>query len=467
MIKFGTSGWRGVIGEDFTFRNVRLVTKALVNLMNKFGRGHNGFLVGYDTRFLSEKFAHETAKILTDAGFKTFLSDRDVPTPAISYKIISERLDGGINFTASNNTAEYNGLKFFSSTGCTALPEQTDLLEKEIDKIEAEGSIVKTPPLIREVETIDIREEYLEFVKEKIKLDTFINSDIKLGLDLLYGTARDYLDAIFYSSGCETHTIHNFRDPYFGGYSPQSTEENLEELKALIKEKNLDVGLATNADSDRFGVLDENGNYIHPNVINPLLLHYLAGDRELEGAIARSVATSHILDHVAKIHNLDVVETPVGFKYISSLFVSDKICFGGEESGGITLKGHVPIKDGILACALVAEMITRTGKPLSLLIKEMFDAIGQKIYFDSANYNISEQEKPVIKKKLSQIPSKLGDMKVVNVNQTDGVKLYLEDDSWVLIRFSGTEPKIRIYAEGLTQKTVDSLMETARSYYVI
>ncbi|MBN2134355.1 MAG: phosphoglucomutase/phosphomannomutase family protein [Acidobacteria bacterium] len=467
MIKFGTSGWRGIIGEDFTFKNVRLVTKALANIITNNKRGKNGILVGYDTRFLSERFAKETANILAAEGIKTYLTLRDTPTPAISYEIIKSKLEGGINFTASNNSAEYNGLKFFSNNGCTALPEQTDLLEQEIDKIEMEGTVISAPPLVASVESIDIKDSYIEFLKEKINFEPLINSGLQVGLDLLYGTARDYLDELLYSSGCKIHPLHNFRDPYFGGYSPQSTEENLVELKELIKEKKLDIGLATNADSDRFGVLDEKGNYIHPNVIIPCLLNYLAVDRKFTGAVARSVATSHIIDHVAKKHGLDVIETPVGFKYISSLLVTNKICFGGEESGGMTKINHIPVKDGILACMLVVEMLARTGEPLSRLIRKMFEDIGGEIFFTAESFNIDDEGLAFTRKRLKNIPSKIADIRVVNISQTDGVKLYLEDDSWVLIRFSGTEPKIRLYAESSDRKSLSRIMKAAKEHYIL
>jgi len=466
-IKFGTSGWRGIIGEDFTFRNVRLVTKAVANLIHTYGRIDGGILVGYDTRFLSERFAQETAKILSNEDIKTSITNRDAPTPAISYYIMNNSLEGGINFTASHNSAEYNGLKFFSSTGSVALPELTDLLEKEIDKLETAGAVIKTAPFGKSICVVDVKDDYLDFVKNKIDYKVFQNKKLKIGLDLLYGTARDYLDELLFDSGCMVDTLHNFRDPYFGGYSPQTTEENLTELRDLIREKHLSVGLATNADSDRFGVLDEKGRYVHPNLIIPLLLRYLIKDRGLTGAVGRSVATSHIIDFIARQNNMEVIETPVGFKYISSLFISDKIAFGGEESGGISIKGHLPLKDGILACILTAEMMAKTETPLSELIKEMFKEIGQKIFFKNRSFTIKPDEKLLVQKRINKIPSKLGGLKIVNINKSDGVKMYLEDDSWVLVRFSGTEPKFRIYAEGFSEKKVAALMKAAKEYYIV
>jgi len=458
MIKFGTSGWRAKMGEEFTFQNVRIVVQAIANyLRKKFPRRKISVIMNYDTRFLSERYAFEAAKVLSHNQIHVFLTDRDAPSQAQAYQVIKRKAQGGINFTASFNPPEYNGLKFNTETSAPALPEETDKIEEEIKLLKREYSFCPLYPRTEFIEKIDLQEDYLSFIQDKIDFDLIRKAKIKIAVDLLYGTSREYLDEILEENQIPVEEIHGYIDPYFGGITPSCSEENLGELKKLVREKKCHLGIATDADGDRFGVVDEKGNFVIHNLILSLLLDYLVSKKKWRGGIARSVATTHMVDRIARNYDLPLYKTPVGFKYLADLFLKKKIIFGGEESACVAIKDHLPEKDGIFGGLLVVEMIAALGKTLQGQINDLFHKYGKRVGEQkSIPLNAAKEKK--LRKLIKNPPGKLGDRKVINIETIDGIKLDFSDDDWFLLRFSGTEPIIRCYAESGSKKELEKLM---------
>jgi phosphoglucomutase len=458
MIKFGTSGWRAVMGEEFTFHNVRVVVQAAANyLLERYPDQPVSIVVNYDTRFLSERYAFEAAKVLSRNKIRVLLSDRDAPSQAQAYQIIKRGCQGGINFTASFNPPEYNGLKFNTHTGAPALPEVTDRIEAEIQKLDKDFANVPAYARAEHISRIDLQADYLEFLQKKIDFDVIRRSGIKVGVDLLFGTSREYLDEILERNGIPIEEIHGYVDPYFGGVIPSCTEENLRELKRLVRDKKCDLGVATDADGDRFGILDQAGNFIHQNDILAVLLDYLVVTKGWRGGVARSVTTTRLIDRIARRHGLEVYKTPVGFKYMAELFLQGKIIFGGEESACIAVKDHLPEKDGIFAGLLVTEMIAASGRNLSEIRKALFREYGTLVGGQRTLPRTPAREKR-LREFTESPPSTLGARKVEAVEIKDGINLEFADDAWLHLRFSGTEPVIRCYAEAASSRELDDLL---------
>jgi phosphoglucomutase len=467
-IKFGTSGWRGVIADDFTVARVRIVTQAIVDHLVAQGMKDKGVVVGYDTRFMSERFAEESVRVLAANGVHAFHSHRDVPTPAVSFDIIRRKAAGGINFTASHNPPHYNGLKFSPAWGGPALPETTKDIETRANALLEKNCAV--PPTLTEArekglaEDVDLRKAYLDDLKRKIDYELIRKSKLKVAVDLLYGTGRDYLDSALRDAGCAATVIHGHRDTMFGGRSPEPSEENLAELSAIMKKGRFDIGLAVDGDADRFGILDVDGTYINPNQVLALLLDYLCHSRGWKGGAARSIATSHLIDAVAKKNGIDVYETGVGFKFIGDLLVQGKIIFGGEESAGLTIKDHVPEKDGIVACLLAAELAAKEKKSIKELLKRLYKETGV-ILNERVNIHLTEQNSKTVGERLNQPLSELGGLRVKGKKTTaDGTKYMIEDDSWVLMRASGTEPVVRVYVESSSEEKIKRLIDAGTRF---
>ncbi len=461
MIKFGTSGWRGIIGEDFTFENVRIATQGIANYLKKSGQKGTGVVVAYDTRFLSEKFASEAAKILAFNGIQAFLCTRDVPTPCAAFETVRRKAMGAINFTASHNPAEYNGLKFSTSNGAPALPEVTQQIESEIHDVQEKHERLDVYEKRELIEEIDPKDRYLNELRQKVDVETIGKSGLRIAIDSLYGTSRDYLDYFLLEAGVEVKIIHNFRDPYFGGFSPECNEKNLGELRKIIEEEEFDLGLSTDGDADRFGIIDDHNRFVTPNVVLALLALYLKRDRKIPGGLARSVATTHLIDAIARKLEVPFFETPVGFKYIGELILADKIAMGGEESAGMSMYRHLPEKDGILACLLVAEMVAHTGKKLSQLIEDMYNEFGY-FYNKRIDLKLTPQLKESLASKLENPPKQLDGLEVREVNKRDGVKLIFNDQTWLLFRLSGTEPVARVYAEACSPKDLKHVLDAGK-----
>ncbi len=461
MIKFGTSGWRAVMGEEFTFQNVRLVVQAIANyLKKKYPKQKVSVVVNYDTRFLSERFAFEAAKILSHNMIHVYLSDRDAPSQAQALQVIQRKAQAGVNFTASFNPPEYNGLKFNTETGAPALPEVTENIEEELKHLMIDYSFCPLYPSEEYIEKIDLQHDYLSFIQDKIDFELIRKSKIKVAVDPLYGTSREYLDEILEENHIPVEELHAYIDPYFGGIAPSCSEENMKELKAVVREKKCQIGIATDADGDRFGILDEKGNFVIQNLIVSLVLDYLVSKKMWKGGVARSVATTHLVDRIARKYDLPLFRMPVGFKYIADLFLKNKIIFGAEESACMAIKDHLPEKDGIFAGLLVVEMMAVLGKNLTELIADLFNEYGKRVGQQQSVPLDSKREKKLAKLKQDP-PAKLGTRKVINSKNIDGIKLNLSEDDWILLRPSGTEPLIRCYAEAGSQKEVRIMMKNS------
>jgi phosphoglucomutase len=458
MIRFGTSGWRAVMGAEFTFANVRIVVQAIANtLRRRFPGRAISVVVNYDTRFLSERYANEAAKILSHNQIQVLLSDRDAPSQAQALQIIMRRAQAGINFTASFNPPEYNGLKLNLETGAPALPGETDRIEEEIRRLAKAPPSFPYYPRTEFVKKIDLQSDYLEFIQNKIDFVSIQKSKLRIGVDLLYGTSREYLDEILEDNNIPVEEIHGYVDPYFGGITPSCSEQNLRELRKLVLEKECDLGIATDADGDRFGILDRKGRFVIQNIILSLLLDYLIRVKGWRGGVARSVSTTHLIDRVARRYGLPLFKTPVGFKYMADLFLRRQIIFGGEESACIVVKSHLPEKDGIFAGLLVTEMMAVTGKSLSDLKKEFFREYGRK-FSGQRRVLLQPRGERVLKDLIINPPEHLGGRRVQGVERIDGIKFDFDDDDWLLLRLSGTEPVIRCYAEANSKAELDKLL---------
>ena len=461
-IKFGTSGWREIISEGFTIENVRIVSQAIADYVKGKGQAGMGVVVGYDTRFMSEVFAERAARVLAANGIKAYLSDRDVPTPAVSMEILRRKAAGGINITASHNPPEYSGIKFSPDWGGPALPETTKEIEERANALLKDPKVQDMPlDEARKkglIEVVSILKPYTDAIKGRIDFSVIGAKSPRVAIDLLYGTARGYLDAVLRGAGIDVTVLHDNRDPYFGGHRPEPAEEYLEELIRVVEDGGYTIGLATDGDADRFGIVDEGGEFITPNELIALAFDYLVRVRGWQGGVARSVATTHLVDRVAELHGREVYETPVGFKFIGELICGDKIVIGGEESAGLTIKGHVPEKDGILACLLALEMVCREGVSLRKQLDRLFTKTG-KVLTRRVNLTLTEELKEKLKAKLAAGPASFAGKKVVKSVTIDGHKFVLEDGSWLLMRLSGTEPVVRLYVEA---GSADDLMTLSK-----
>jgi len=456
-IRFGTSGWRAVIADEFTFANARRVTTAIARVLAEDGRGGELVLVGYDTRFLAERFAAEAAGLFAREGFRAEVSSRPVPTPTLAFEIRRRAAAGGVNFTASHNPPRYLGIKFSTSDGAPALPEITQRIEERIGGMgEVAPPDGAEPPV-----SFDPVPEYLADLGKKISASDVARGRPHFSLDFRFGTSAGFLDTFLESAGAHLSRLNAKRDPLFGGLSPQCGEKELVGLSAEVLARRSRLGLACDGDSDRFGVCDERGRYVSPNRILALVFRDLAGRKGRRGGVARSVATTHALDALAKNFGVPCYETPVGFKYIGEKLIAGEIVFGGEESAGLTIEGHVPEKDGILADLLVAEMCGATGKTLTELSDDLDREIGP---FRSARVDLplSPEEKESLGRLEASPPQEVAGKHVAKVDSIDGIKLILEGGSWILIRESGTEPLARLYVEAGSEEEVAALTRAAR-----
>lgn len=463
-IKFGTSGWRGLIADDFTFANVRLAVTAIAEHV-KTKSTNPTLLVGYDTRFYSEEFSALAVAILQHHGIRALLCDTFTPTPAIAYEIQRSKLDGAINFTASHNPAQYHGLKFSSADAGPALPEVTQDVEARAAKLFAAGGVpslkahAATP-----TEKINLRENYLKRLEQLVKFDILAKAKAKFAVDALHGCGAGYLNRVLADHGVPVETIRADRDVLFDGTGPDVSEENLAPLRNLVLSCKSTAGLATDGDADRFGIVDSDGAWVQPNLILALVYDYLVESRNWKMPAARSVATSELLDAAAKSHGQTTFQTPVGFKYIGQLIREDKIAMGGEESAGLTIRGHVPEKDGILACLLVAEMSAARGASISEQVQQLFNKVGRSFAPIRENLHLTDEQKAVAIQKSKTDASTLLGRSVKSVDRTDGAKFAFDDGSWILLRLSGTEPLLRLYVETETPAASAKLVREATEW---
>jgi len=462
-IKFGTSGWRAHIADEFTLGNVRRAVRAVAgHARSKTDKPT--LIVGHDTRFFSEEFARAACEVLIVEGIHVLLCPHPTPTPVIAHEILRRKTDGAINFTASHNPAEYHGLKFSGPDGGPALPEVTKDIEARAAALPAEEGRTQEHRARPDVEEIDPAPHYFKRLKELVRFGPLAKSGSWFVCDAVYGCGAGYTDKALLDNSITCGAIRGDRDVLFGGHGPDPSEENLAPLKSAVLEAKAAAGLATDGDADRFGILDGDGGFVQPNHILALLFDYLVESRGWKLGTARSVATTHLLDAAARHHDVNLYETPVGFKYVGELIKQDKIALGGEESAGLSIRGHVPEKDGVLACLLVAEMMAVRGKPIREQLSDLFAKVGAEFWPLRVNLHLSEEVKQRTLDRLKQDFFKFLGRKVQRINRTDGVKVIFENGWWVLMRLSGTEPLLRIYVETENLEASRRLVATTQEW---
>jgi phosphoglucomutase len=376
---------------------------------------------------------------------------------------MQEKLDGAINITASHNPGEYNGLKFSTSDGAPALPEVTTEIENEIEQLQKSNWEFTAQPNDALIESVEIGPAYLRDLATKVDTKKIREAGLSLAYDAMHGSGAGYLDGFLRQENIPAMVLHANRDVYFGGHHPEPAAEQLGELKIVMKKNWLKLGLATDGDADRFGILDEGGEYIYPNELIAMLVDYLVESRGWKGGVARTVATTHLIDRVAKYHNLELLETPVGFKFIGEYIKAGRIILGGEESAGLSIRGHTPEKDGILACLLITEMVASRGKSLKNQLNELFSKVGA-VYNRRLNVKLDPAISERVKQKIASDVREFHGRRVVEENRVDGLKLLFDDGSWVLMRPSGTEPVVRFYAESTSKEDLEKLLEYGRQW---
>jgi alpha-D-glucose phosphate-specific phosphoglucomutase len=464
-IKFGTSGWRARIADTYTFANVRRLTRAVAEHLKQTGEATHGAVVGYDTRFASEDFAAAAAGVLAQAGIRSRLAVAAVPTPTVAHTVIHHRAAAGITITASHNPAPDNGFKLSAPTGGPALPEVTRAIEARVAGLGDPGGMsIAEARAAGLVESVDFAPAYLEQCRRMVELDRIRAARLRVVVDVMYGPARGYLDLLLEEAGCEVTLLHGARDVMFGGHPPEPAEEYLGELIRTVREQGAHLGLATDGDADRFGIVDRDGTVLAPNPILALVLRHLLLHRGWRGGVGRSVATTHLLDALAGRYGCEIHETPVGFKYLGDLITHGRAMFGGEESGGMSLKGHAPEKDGILACLLAAEVAAVEGAALGAVLERLYGEVGRLLSI-RVNIPLSDSVRRELPARIASPPTALGSHAVKRVQTTDGLKLHLDGNAWVLVRPSGTEPVARLYVEATDAATLETLRDAARQHF--
>jgi alpha-D-glucose phosphate-specific phosphoglucomutase len=476
-IHFGTDGWRAVISDTFTFNNLRLVTQAIADAITASGwtgeeesvvnpptTRSRKIVIGFDTRFLSDRYATEAARVLAANGFHVILSQADAPTPAISFAIKDHKAIGGVMITASHNAPRYNGIKLKSYTAASALPEQCRRVEVYLNDNEEQG---RGPNLMDYeqahrlglINRFNPIPSYYDHLRKLIDFNTISNGKLRVVVDSMYGSGRGVIRGILQGTGCEVHEIRGEMNPGFGGVHPEPIARYLGALAGAISTGVGNFGLATDGDADRIGAMDERGNFVDPHKIMALALKHLVEKRKMTGSVVRTVSTTRMIDRLASKYGLTLHETPVGFSHIADYMIKEDVLIGGEESGGISFKGHIPEGDGILLGLLLIEILASSEGTLYELVEDLLKEVGPA-YYQRKDLRLRH---PVSKEKMvislqNDVPATIGGESIVKVSSLDGVKYIMSDDSWLLIRPSGTEPVLRVYAEGRSSDMVKALL---------
>ena len=460
-IKFGTDGWRDIIADDFTFKNVSIVSRAIGEFITHNYEKTLPLYIGYDSRFLSKEFANCAANEFIKQGIKIMLSDSVVPTPVVAYHAFKNKSAGAIQFTASHNPPKYCGLKYITNYGGPAPERITDEITKLInDCRDAPAGRLYNGQIIP---LFNPRTEYFRHIGTLIDFQKIKNAKLKIIYDPLFGAGLNYLDHLIKEAGCEIYTIHNRHDPLFGGLLPEPREENLNDLKEAIISKQATIGLATDGDADRLGIMDEKGIFYSPNKIASMLVKHLIKNKKLTGNVVRTLSTTHLVDHLAKKYNLKVIETKVGFKWIAEEMLKTQVLIGLEESGGISILNHIPDKDAILAGMLITEMVAYENKPLNEIYLETLKDAEWKCINDRFDLYLDEKEKnSLIEYLQSKKINEINGLKVISVNTQEGAKYLFEDGSWFFARSSGTEPMARVYFEATSDKILEIMKSSVR-----
>ena len=466
QIKFGTSGWRAVMAEEFTFANVRRAVGGIARYVASQKPQGARVIVGRDPRFLGETFCTMAAEILARLQITPLLVAEPAPTPAFAHAVIQKKADGVINFTASHNPPEYNGIKFSTPDGCPALPEVTKKIEAEIvagDNTPPAGAGPFQDMVTTAYQALDPKPGYLKRLAEIVDLEVIRKANLRVAFEPMWGSARGYSDELLRAAGVQVATLHDYRDVLFGGHAPEPDDHLLEDLRKKMRQTGAQIGIATDGDADRFGIVDADGTFLQPNYIIALLFDYLVESRGWKNGVAKSVATTNLINALAQAHGVELHETPVGFKYIGELIMQDKIAIGGEESAGLSIRHHVPEKDGVLAGLLCCEAVAKRGKSLGEQLKALCNQVGS-YYPQRENFRLTPEVKSKFTEKLRSDPKEFCGHPVGQVVRTDGLKLVFSDGSWVCYRLSGTEPVVRVYTEARSEKGLEKLSTAAKHW---
>jgi phosphomannomutase len=461
-IKFGTDGWRGIIAEDFTFANVRLVARAVADYLEQTGLGKKGLIIGYDTRFASADFARAAAEVIAASGTRVYLCDRPLPTPVISYGVLARKAGGAVIITASHNAPRWNGFKVKTTEGASAPTEVITLIEENIARL-AGSPPPESGPQGGAVDYIDLAPPYFKQMESLVDLPALRQAGLKVVIDSMYGAGAGYLRTLLEGGSSRLVEINGQPNPNFPGIErPEPIMPNLAGLSSRVVTETGSVGLATDGDADRIGIIDENGNFLNQLQVYALLALYLLDVRRQRGPIVKTITSTSMLYRLGKLYDVPVIETPVGFKYIAPVMVREKAIIGGEESGGFGFRGHVPERDAILAGLYFLDFMVKTGKTPSQLLEYLYEKVGPH-YYNRLDVAFPKDERRGMTRRLEESqPPRINGTAVVKKDTFDGFRFTLADDSWLLIRFSGTEPLLRIYAEASSQTTVERLLQAGK-----
>jgi alpha-D-glucose phosphate-specific phosphoglucomutase len=464
-VKFGTDGWRAVISETFTFGNLRLVAQAIADFVKEQNGDEPSVVIGFDTRFLSDRYAAEVARVMAANGIYTWLARADTPTPAVSYAVVNKKALAGVMITASHNAPRYNGVKLKASYGGSASPAQNQrvefLLERQSQTAVGPNLMDLEKAIQQElVRKFDPSWAYYEHLSTLVDLDVISGAELRIVADGMYGSGRGAIGEVLARGRSRVHNIRHEMNPGFGGIHPEPIVRHLGLLMSTIQSGHWSVGLATDGDADRIGAVDEKGDFVDPHRIFALVLRYLINKRGWQGKVVRTVSTTRMIDRIAARHNLPIIETPVGFNHIADHMLAGGVLMGGEESGGMSIQGHIPEGDGVLMGLLLLEVMADARMPLSALVEDLLADVGPAQYARTD----MKLSRPVAKSEMVKMlaetaPAQIEGVAIEDVQTTDGVKYYLNDGSWLLIRPSGTEPVLRVYAEAPDDKRVAALLK--------
>ena len=465
-IKFGTDGWRAVIADDFTFANVRFCAQGAADYLKQKGLAGRGVYIGYDHRFASEDFAAAAAEVIAANGIKVFLSPKAIPTPFVSFGVINKQTGGGIAITASHNPAKWNGFKFREETGASVSSETALEVEKHIDYA-FNAHKVNTIPLAqalkeKSVEYFDLTPHYFASINKLIDLNRLQNTGLKITVDSMYGVGAGYFKTLLSGGTTQVTEINSERNPSFPGINPEPIAVNLQKLLSLVRQQQASVGLATDGDADRIGIIDEKGQFLTQLQVFALLCLYLLEVRGERGALVKTITSTSMLDRLGELYKVPVYETPVGFKYVAPVMIAKNALIGGEESGGYGFRRHIPERDAIPAGLYFLDFMVKTGKTPSQLLSYLYSKVGEH-YYDRIDLHFPEEKRQAIIKRVRDgAPKSIENVKVARLDTQDGFRFILADNSWLLIRFSGTEPILRIYAETNDTERVKRMLQFGR-----
>ncbi|MGQ9572640.1 MAG: phosphoglucomutase/phosphomannomutase family protein [Dehalococcoidia bacterium] len=465
-IKFGTDGWRGIIAEDFTFPNVRACAQSVALYLKEEGLAGRGLVVGYDTRFASEDFAAAVAEVVAANGIHVYLCDAPAPTPVVSYTLLQKKAGGAVIITASHNSGRWSGFKYKPEYASSASPEVVARLEGALPSILAQGDVPRLALAEAQeqglVEVISPRRPYLERLGELVNMKALRDAGLRVVVDSMYGAAAGWLPELLAGGSTQVQELHGERNPLFPGLQPEPIARHLGALIDTVRATGADVGLATDGDGDRVGVIDEQGEFINQHQVFALLAYYLLEVRGQRGAMVKSLTSTSMIYRLGELYNVPVYETPVGFKFLGPKMIAEDALIAGEESGGFAFRHHPPDRDGVLSSLYFLDLMARRGRRPSELLAELFDKVGPH-YYDRIDIHLEPEQKTELMERLSRAqPQRLAGLKVTEKDTTDGFRFHLEGGGWLLVRFSGTEPLLRIYTEVQEQSLVQELLTAGK-----